>query len=101
MKQTAKKPVKPDWLAKTSAGAILGFALAISSSGLLSLALGALPLPVRGQLVMWAVPPIWLGALGFVFLFSSGQRAWLCLGGLNVLSWSAFWAIRWLNMVSH
>lgn len=102
MTSTAKKPPRqPDWVGKTSAGALLGFGLAIASSGLLSLALGAMPLPVRGQLVMWMVPPVWLGALGFVYLFASGLRAWLWLASLNLISWGAFWALQFLNPVGH
>lgn len=101
MKPSSKKtPIQPDWVAKTSAGALLGLALAIASSGLLSLALGTMPLPVRGQLVMWVVPPVWLGALGFVYLFASGLRAWLWLGSLNLISWGAFWALQFLHPVA-
>lgn len=98
MKPSVKKsPIRPDWIAKTSAGALLGFGLAIASSGLLSLALGTMPLPVRGQLVMWVVPPVWLGALGFVYLFASGLRAWLWLASLNLISWGAFGALQCLK----
>ena len=39
----------------------------------------------RAQLAMWLVPPVWLTVLGVSFLFRSGPRAWLVLGGLNLL----------------
>jgi hypothetical protein len=86
--------VRADWVSKTLAGVLLGLALAVSASGLLALALAALPLATRGQLVMWAAAPVWLGVCSSVYFFSSGVRAWLWLGGATVLSHAAWYALR-------
>ena len=74
-----------DWVSKTLAGLLMGGVLSLGASGFLVLALGSLPLPVRGQLAMWLVPPLWLGVLCSVYFFASGPRAWLWLGGASVL----------------
>lgn len=74
-------PIRRDWLSKTLAGFLFGGVLAFACSGLFDLALAGMPLSVRGQLAMWLVPPVWLGALGGVYFFASGRRAWLWLGG--------------------
>jgi hypothetical protein len=78
-------PGAPDWLSKTLAGLLLGFALAIGSSGLLSWAAADLALTIRSQLVMWLVAPVWMGVLSGVYFFRSGKRAWAWLGGANLL----------------
>lgn len=87
-------PVQRDWVSKTLAGTLLGLALALGASGVFSQLNIAMPLPVRGQLAMWMVPPIWLGTLGLVYFFQSGLRAWLWLGGANLLAYGALWALR-------
>lgn len=93
---SAAKPgsVARDWLSKTLAGALLGFALAIACSGILSWALSNLSLPIRGQLAMWLVAPVWLGVLSGVYFFRSGARAWAWLGGANLLAFGALAATR-------
>ena len=73
-----------DWLAKTSAGTLLGLALAFGCSALFSHFSTGLLLPIRAQLAMWMVTPIWLGILSGVYLFDSGARAWLWLGGATL-----------------
>ena len=80
------KPGKPaairrDWISKSLAGALLGFALAIGASATLAALTAGIPLVTRSQLVMWLVPPVWLGVLGTVYFFTSGARAWAWLGG--------------------
>lgn len=87
-------PIRPDWISKTLAGLLLGLGLAISASALLASLLAGMPLPVSGQLVMWLVPPVWLGVLSLVYFFSSGLRAWLWLGGANALALAAWWLVR-------
>lgn len=89
-----RAPVQRDWVSKTLAGTLLGLALALSASGILSDLSKPMPLPVRGQLAMWLVPPVWLCTLGFVYFFSSGRRAWLWLGAANVVVGLAWWALR-------
>jgi hypothetical protein len=87
-------PIRPDWVSKTLAGLLLGLSLALICSGLLASALTGMPLPVSGQLLMWLVPPVWLGVLSGVYFFSSGLRAWLWLGGVNVLALGIWWLVR-------
>ncbi|ABC23114.1 hypothetical protein [Rhodospirillum rubrum] len=78
-------PIRRDWLSKILAGTLLGFTLALGCSGLLVLALPQLPLPVKAQLAMWVVMPLWLGVLSGCFAFRDGRRAWLWLGGATAL----------------
>lgn len=87
-------PVQRDWVSKTLAGTLLGLALALGASGVFSQLNAAMPLPVRGQLAMWMVPPIWLGTLGLVYFFQSGLRAWLWLAGANVLAYGVLWSLK-------
>lgn len=85
------RPIRPDWVSKTLAGLLLGFSLAIITSGLLMTQLQGMPLPVSGQLAMWLVPPVWLGVLSFVYFFSSGLRAWAWLLGTNAVTLGLWW----------
>lgn len=82
-------PIQRDWVAKTFAGALLGFTLALGCSGLFAALNPGMPLSVRAQLTMWMVPPIWLLTFGCVYFFASGRRAWLWLGGANALVFGA------------
>lgn len=78
-------PIRRDWISKTLAGSLLGFTLAMGCSGLFMLLPPALPLPVKAQLAMWLVAPIWMGVFGGVYAFASGARAWLWLGSANLI----------------
>ncbi|MDR2112504.1 MAG: hypothetical protein LBQ62_05305 [Candidatus Accumulibacter sp.] len=86
--------IQRDWLAKTLAGATLGFTLAIGCSGLLDGLLSSMALGARGQLVMWSVAPVWMGVFSGVYFFRSGARAWAWLGAANLLAFGAPWAFR-------
>lgn len=89
--------IQRDWVSKTSAGAILGFSLAIALAGLFAwLSPGGLATPNKFQLVMWLIAPIWLTTLSLCFFFSSGIRAWLWLGGVNLLAYAGLFACRLL-----
>ncbi|MFB1484932.1 hypothetical protein [Corallococcus sp. RDP092CA] len=88
------EPLRPDWLSKSLAGVLLGLALAFGVSALLSLALTPLAPSSRNQLVMWSVVPVWMGVLGGCFLFRTGLRAWLWLGGTAALFWGVFLFLR-------
>jgi len=94
MKHARPRPIRPDWVSKTLAGLVLGLTLALAASGILSVLTADVPLAVRGQLAMWIVPPIWLFTLGLVYFFESGLRAWLWLGGFNIVACGAWWALR-------
>ncbi len=87
-------PIRRDWISRTLGGTLLGFTLAIGCSGLLTLALGGVPLGTRAQLAMWLVPPVWLTVLGSCFFFSSGLRTWLWLGLANLVVYGAFFGAR-------
>jgi hypothetical protein len=91
-----RKPhaIRRDWIAKTLAGTLLGFTLALGASGLFAQMNGDMPLAVRGQLAMWMVAPVWLATLSGVYFFASGLRAWLWLGGANALVYGALLVLR-------
>lgn len=92
---TAKpRPIQRDWVSKTLAGTLLGFSLALGCSGLFTLANPDMALSVKGQLAMWMVAPVWLGTLAGCYFFASGRRAWLCLGGANLLAFGALAVLR-------
>jgi hypothetical protein len=82
------KTIAPDWLAKTLAGTLLGFTLAVGCSGVFSWLNSGLALPIRGQLAMWMIAPIWMGTLSGVYFFRSGRHAWAWLTGANLLAFS-------------
>ena len=68
-----------------------------SRSGLLVSLRGSPPelaTPNKFQLVMWLIAPIWLTTLSLCFFFSSGMRAWLWLGGENLLAYAGLFACR-------
>ncbi|MFD4840086.1 hypothetical protein ACFWP0_21475 [Achromobacter sp. NPDC058515] len=81
MKPAKPAPIRRDWISKSLAGSLLGFALALGASALLAAAMAGVPLATRSQLAMWLVPPVWLGILSAVYFFESGLRAWAWLGG--------------------
>lgn len=92
---TAKsKAIAPDWLAKTLAGTLLGFTLALGCAGLFSWLASDMALTIRGQLAMWMMAPVWMGVLSGVYFFRSGKRAWAWLGGANLLVFGILAAAR-------
>ncbi len=93
-KKKKPAPIERDWVSKTLAGMLLGLALGMGASGLYSALNPQLALPVRGQIALWLVPPIWLITFGSVYFFQNGRRAWAWLGGANVLVLAAFLMAR-------
>jgi hypothetical protein len=92
---TAKSnAIAPDWLSKTLAGTLLGFTLAIGCAGLFNWLAADMPLSIRGQLAMWLTAPVWMGVLSGVYFFRSGKRAWVWLGGANLLVFGFLLATR-------
>lgn len=77
-------PIHRDWISKSLAGLILGLALGMALSALYNAIDSSRALPIRGQLAMWIVAPVWLSAQGGVYFFTSGMRAWLWLGAATV-----------------
>lgn len=78
-----------NWFGKASAGLVLGLAIALGTSGLLTAVLGLentyFSLP--GQFTMWMMAPVWALILSFCFLFRSGLRAWSILGAVAGAIW--------------
>ena len=85
-----------NWLGKASAGLILGFALALSLSGLWAwLGPGGLMhSSAKTQFNMWLMSPIWALVLSFCFLFRSGWRAWFWLGLASAISFGLLFAAK-------
>ncbi|MFT4173837.1 MAG: hypothetical protein QM639_14835 [Rhodocyclaceae bacterium] len=94
MTKTGHAPIRRDWVSKTLAGGLLGLCIAMAASAVFAHLASSLPLPTRGQLVMWMVPPLWLGIFGGVYFFASGLRAWLWLGGASLALWGLVLALR-------
>lgn len=94
MSAASARSVRPDWVSKTLAGALLGFSLSVITAGLLMTQLKGMPLAVSGQLAMWLVPPVWLGVLSLVYFFSSGLRAWAWLLAANAAALGIWWLVR-------
>jgi hypothetical protein len=89
LKTGRRETLSRDWLSKTLAGVIGGFGLAIAASGLLAcLTPGALDEQNKFQVAMWLVPPVWIGVMSGSFVFRSGRRAWIGLGGANALGFA-------------
>ncbi|WP_109124417.1 hypothetical protein [Dyella sp. C11] len=80
-------------IARCLAGTLLGFPLAA-----LLLALVLHVLPEHGQAFL--IPalilffPLWTAFMAGAYLFRSGPRAWLVLGGANLAVFVALWALR-------
>ncbi len=73
--------IQPDWISKTLAGALLGFALAVAISGLFAWwGPGGIGAPDKVQFNMWATSLYWMTVWSLVYLFRTGLRAWLVLG---------------------
>lgn len=87
--------LRPDWWSKSLAGAIAGLTLAFALGGLIAwLVPDGLDAPDIAQFAMWIVTPIWLTVFAFTYLFRTGLRAWLWLGGANVLAYAALFVAR-------
>lgn len=90
-------PLSPrDWLGKSSAGALLGFTLALALGGLLDLLTpGAVaPYNAKHQLIMWSMGLFWPVILALCFLFRDGRRAWLWLAAANLVAYGLFFGGR-------
>lgn len=92
----AARDIRPDWWAKTSAGVLLGFGLAMALVGLLAyLGPGGIAAPDgRFTTLRFLMPFVWIAVFGLVFLFRSGRAAWLWLGGANLLAFALLFACR-------
>lgn len=75
-------------LARTFAGAILGFPLSIA---IVALAIWLWPGSSEGVVIplMMLFFPLWIGVMACTFLFRSGLRAWGWLVAANILAFAA------------
>jgi len=85
-----------NWFPKASAGLVLGLTLSFALMGILGLLAHAdgQPRAVGSQFLMWLVVPVWTGILGTCFLFRSGWRAGVMLGGANAVLWAIYMGVR-------
>lgn len=89
------KPIRPDWLSKTLAGAVLGFTLAVAISGLFAwYGPGGIDAPNKTQFIMWLIAPLWMTLFSTVYLFTSGRAALLWFSGANLLSFGLLWMVQ-------
>lgn len=92
-----RKPLRmqPDWWRKTLAGVLLGFLLALVTTGLFAWAgPGGIAATDKVQFNMWLLTLLWLLIMSLVYLFRSGNQALLWLGGANLLLWPLFLIVR-------
>lgn len=79
--------------AKSWAAALLGLPLTIGLVGLIALAW-----PGRQEVTalpwMLMVFPVWIGAMSLAFVFRTGRRAWLWLGGATLLCFALLYGLK-------
>lgn len=92
-RESKPAPIRPDWWSKTLAGGVLGATLALALAGLFAwLGPGGVSAAEKPQFVMWSIAPLWLSAFAAVYLFRSGGRALLWMGGANLAAYALlFW----------
>ena len=92
----AARDIRPDWWAKTSAGLLLGFGLAMALVGLPAyLVSGGIAAPDgRFTTLRFLMPFLWIAVFSLCYLFRSGRAAWLWLGGANLLAFALLFACR-------
>ena len=87
--------LRPDWISKSLAGLIGGFVIALGLAGLFAwVGPGGLDAPNKVQFNMWIITPLWMLILSLVFLFRTGWRAWLWLGGAALLVQGLLWWVK-------
>lgn len=85
--------IQRDWLSKTLAGVVLGLIIALECSALYARTALDVPPPIRMQLTMWVVMPVWLSILSGCYLFKNGRRAWLWLVAASVVLLGGVFAV--------
>ncbi|AIF47974.1 hypothetical protein [Dyella japonica] len=80
-------------IARCLAGTVLGFPLAAL---LLALLLHVLPRHGDAFLIPGLILffPLWTAFMAGAYLFRSGARAWLVMGGANIVVFSTLWLLR-------
>lgn len=87
--------IRPDWWSKTLAGGVLGATLALALAGLFAwLGPGGIDAREKAQFVMWSIAPLWMIVFSTVYLFRTGLRALLWLGGANLAAYGLLFYVR-------
>jgi len=87
--------IQPDWWRKTFAGAVFGLAFAYGLVGIFAWAgPGGIGAADKVQFNMWMVALIWLTVFSLTYLFRTGNRALLFLGGAAAASHLALMLVR-------
>ena len=95
MKTPEPASYRNGWAAKTLAGLLPGFVIAICMAGLfLHLMPGDTTHLGRYFVSRWLTIPIWMAILSLVYLFRNGRRAWNVLGLTALLSLAALMLCR-------
>ncbi|MFK4752900.1 hypothetical protein [Oceanobacter antarcticus] len=96
----SSRSLRYDWWSKSLSGVVAGFLLALGISGLFAwLGPGGIAAANKVQFNMWLIVLVWLPILTTVYLFRSGARAWLILGGLALVSHVALYCVRYGAML--
>ena len=82
---------------KSTAAAFLGLPLAVIVVGLCALLSHEQARTTLPWLLMFF--PAWIGAMTIAFLFRSGLRAWLWMGGASVLGYAAMVLLKASGLV--
>lgn len=87
--------IQPQWWRKTLIGLLFSLTLAYALVALFAwYGPGGIQAPVKVQLNMWLVTPLWLTFFCLSYLFTSWRSAALTLGLANLLSWGLFCMLR-------
>lgn len=89
---TGKERMWPKWLAAI----FLGFLLNVGLIGLIAL---LWPGPVEVVTLPWLLLsfPLWVGLMSLPFLFKTGLRAWLWMGGATLLCFALIHLVKALG----
>lgn len=89
------KKLHADWGLKSSAGAVLGFSLALACSGLFAWwGPGGIDAENKVQFNMWLIPIIWMPVFSVTYLFRTGWQAIGWLAGFNLLAYGLLLVAR-------
>lgn len=83
---------------KSFAAALLGLPLTAALIGLIGL---SWPGPQHITTLPWLLMafPVWTGIMSSAFVFRSGLRAWLWLGGATVLAYGLLYALKSAGLI--
>lgn len=90
-----KAVIQPQWWRKTLIGLLLCLSLAYALVALFAwYGPGGIQAPVKVQLNMWLLAPLWLTFFSLSYLFTSWRTAAIKLGLANLLCWGLFFTLR-------